>query len=618
LPENLGSSGGKKQKMKKSVKTCLSALLCVCTFMCMSVALGASLDDSAASFPRPLDSYNDAEIENVFSILSNRISQEPFNLVATIIFLCAIVHTFLASKFLAIAHKWEKEHQKKIDRNEVPKYSVHLGAKLFHFFGEVEVIFGLWAIALVMSINVFYSRATWIHYISHDVNFTEALFVVTIMILAASRPILKLAESIMHRIAGMMGGSLAAWWLSILTVGPLLGSLITEPAAMTICTLLLAAKLYDLNPAESFKYATIGLLFVNISVGGTLTHFAAPPVLMVAGPWDWGTLHMLSNFGWKAVLGIAVSNGLYFFIFRDELKKLEAEHRLRSTKDYIQRTFMGRADMMMEFEKAGVFVGAERQIEENVAGTMEEAKAAIKKRLEAEYLPRIIDDGIDPVLAKEAFDQRFEEVNLRDIQELIPGILPPEKRAPFMDPAWDRRDDKVPIWITAIHVVFMGWIIVHAHYPQLFIPVLLFFLGFTVISSPYQNRIDLVSPLLVGFFLGGLVVHGGVQGWWIAPVLGNLTEVPLMFISTVLTAFNDNAAITYLSTLVPGFTDELKYAVMSGAVAGGGLTVIANAPNPAGQSILKKYFAHGVSAGKLLKASITPTIIVWFMFFISR
>ncbi len=339
---------------------------------------------------------------------------------------------------------------------------------------------------------------------------------------------------------------------------------------------------------------------------------------MVAGPWDWGTVHMLSNFGWKSALGIAISTGLYFFIFRGELKKLEAEHRLRSTKDYIQRAFMRRADMLIEFEKTGIFVDEKQHIREDVERAIEQGAAEIKKQLEAKYLPRIIDQGIDPVLAREAFDQRFEEINLRDIQELIPGILPPEKRAPFMDPAWDRRDDEVPVWITAIHVIFMGWIIVHAHYPQLFIPVLLFFLGFMVVSSPYQNRIDLVSPLLVGFFLGGLVVHGGVQGWWIAPVLGSLTEVPLMFISTVLTSFNDNAAITYLSTLVPGFTDELKYAVMSGAVAGGGLTVIANAPNPAGQSILKKYFAHGVSAGKLLKASITPTIIVWLIFLIFR
>lgn len=97
---------------------------------------------------------------------------------------------------------------------------------------------------------------------------------------------------------------------------------------------------------------------------------------------------------------------------------------------------------------------------------------------------------------------------------------------------------------------------------------------------------------------------------------GNLTDIPLMAVATVLTAFNDNAAITYLSTLVPSFTDNLKYAVVAGAVAGGGLTVIANAPNPAGQSILKKYFENGVSPIGLLKGALAPTIIVWLCYLI--
>jgi Na+/H+ antiporter NhaD/arsenite permease-like protein len=99
-------------------------------------------------------------------------------------------------------------------------------------------------------------------------------------------------------------------------------------------------------------------------------------------------------------------------------------------------------------------------------------------------------------------------------------------------------------------------------------------------------------------------------------VLGNLKEIPLMLAATILTAFNDNAAITYLSTLVPGFTNSLKYAIVAGAVTGGGLTVIANAPNPAGQSLLKKYFDNGVSPPGLLKAALLPTIITWLCFLI--
>jgi Na+/H+ antiporter NhaD/arsenite permease-like protein len=85
--------------------------------------------------------------------------------------------------------------------------------------------------------------------------------------------------------------------------------------------------------------------------------------------------------------------------------------------------------------------------------------------------------------------------------------------------------------------------------------------------------------------------------------------------ATVLTAFNDNAAITYLASLVPGFTDQAKLAVVAGAVAGGGLTVIANAPNPAGQSILQSYFGtNGVDALKLFLGALFPTVVCVILF----
>ena len=237
--------------------------------------------------------------------------------------------------------------------------------------------------------------------------------------------------------------------------------------------------------------------------------------------------------------------------------------------------------------------------------------SVLKTQLEKDYLPGLLKKGADPVLTKEAFDKRFKEIELQKMRRHIPGLLPEDQRPPFVDPEWDNRDDPVPAWLIAVHVLFMGWTIFNAHYPALFIPGLLFFLGFAQVTAPFQNHIDLKPPLLVGFFLGGLVVHGGVQGWWIEPVLGKLSEIPLMLGATILTAFNDNAAITFLSTLVPGFTDSLKYAVVAGAVAGGGLTVIANAPNPAGQSLLKKHFDNAVSPVGLLKGALVPTIIVW-------
>ncbi|OQY03313.1 MAG: hypothetical protein B6I22_11890 [Desulfobacteraceae bacterium 4572_123] len=414
------------------------------------------------------------------------------------------------------------------------------------------------------------------NYISYRVNYTEPLFVVVIMALAATRPILRLSEAIIRMIAKLLGGSLTAQWLTVLTIGPLLGSFITEPAAMTISALVLAKIFYELEPSQKFKYVTLGLLFVNISVGGTLTHFAAPPVLMVATPWKWTTAHMLTHFGWKAELGILISNAMYFLMFRKELARLEEKSMLVRLKDEIQEKYFKRMDMDARFQEFVTAVDGEQgtfvAIDEQIQKMAEEAR----QRLEKRYIPQLIEKGIDEGLVQQAFGQRFEEIKLRAMRRGLPTLLPDEQRGQFNDPDWDQRDDPVPMWITIVHVFFMAWTILNAHHPQLFIPGMLIFLAFSQVTRPFQNRVDLKPALMVGFFLGGLVIHGGVQGWWIAPILGNLSEVPLMLGTTILTAFNDNAAITFLSTLVPNFTDSLKYTVVAGAVAGGGLTIIAN------------------------------------------
>ena len=611
--------------MKRYGSTGSIIFLCLLGIMLIGGAAAIAADKPAAdadAFPRSLDSYHDSDLKSITAILTNRIKQEPFNLIATLIFFCAIVHTFLTSKFTAVSHKWEQEHEEKIKKGLADRHSVHHGAELFHFLGEVEAVFGIWVIALVGAIFAFYDWKTVVNYISYRVNFTEAMFVVVIMTLASTRPILKLTERIMWKIADLLGGTLTAWWFTILTAGPLLGSLITEPAAMTISALLLGHKLYDLEPSEKFKYATIGLLFVNISVGGTLTHFAAPPVLMVAGPWNWGMAHMIVTFGWKALLGIIISNGVYYVIFRGELARLQSSYIQRSITEEIRFKYLNRRELDAEFAKIASAVdeeiGFRRIFEQQIEKATPQIKQRLADRLIEKYLSTFAKEGVDQNLVKDAFDKRFEEVKLSRMREFLPGLLPEHERPQFHDPQWDERDDPVPAWVTLVHVAFMAWTIVNAHHPELFIPGLLFFLGFSQVTSPYQNRIDLKPALLVGFFLGGLVIHGGVQGWWIAPVLGHLTDIPLMLVATVLTAFNDNAAITYLSTLVPGFTEGLKYAVVAGAVTGGGLTVIANAPNPAGQSILKKYFANGISPAGLLKAAILPTVIVWLCYLIFR
>jgi hypothetical protein len=151
--------------------------------------------------------------------------------------------------------------------------------------------------------------------------------------------------------------------------------------------------------------------------------------------------------------------------------------------------------------------------------------------------------------------------------------------------------------------------VVNAHYPALFLGGFMFFLAFAKATAMYQSRQELRTPLLVGFFLAGLVIHGGLQGWWMGPVLRSLSSDALFWGATLLTAFNDNALITYLATLVPNLGEPFKAAVVAGAVTGGGLTVIANAPNPAGQAILSRFFDDSVSPLKLAAGALIPTLV---------
>lgn len=485
---------------------------------CLACGLQAAAAASgAAVLPVPLDAYADPVGGGIVDVLKARLTAEPFNLAASLIFLLAVIHTFLTAKFRHWAHEVEIAHHEKLklrrehmtdsDEDGWPD-EVSFKGQILHFLGEVEAVFGMWVLALAGAITWFKGWDAMIHYIGNHVNYTEPMFVVIIMAMASTRPVLSFAERCMRAVAALGNGSAGAWWLAILILAPVLGSFITEPAAMTIGALLLARQFYELKPSPKFAYATLGLLFVSISVGGTLTHFAAPPVLMVAAPWGWNMPFMFLHFGWKAVLGIVVSTLLVYAYFRKELAALE-QVRLAAA--------------------AGQVVKADRP---------------------------------------------------------------------------------VPLWITVVQLLFMAATVYFAHYPALFIGGFLFFLAFAQATAHHQSKLDLKPAMLVGFFLAGLVIHGGLQGWWIAPVLKSLGEFELFLGATVLTAFNDNAAITYLATLVPGFTDELKYAVVAGAVTGGGLTVIANAPNPAGQSILNRFFPEGIAPGGLFLGAILPTVIM--------
>lgn len=482
-------------------------------------ANGTTSTSDLRPFPIPLSDYQDDAIDSVVGKLKHRIQVEPFNLVATLLFLGAVIHTFLTHKFRHHAHVLEERHQARIERlgrtasaKEFleAKDDVSIGARVFHFLGEVEAVFGIWVIPLSILMVSQIGMAEATHYINNVVHFNEPLFVVVVMAISSTRPILRLAENCMKSVASLGGGGPVAWWFSILTLGPLLGSFITEPAAMTISAMLLAKQFYLRKPSLRLAYATIGLLFVNISVGGTLTHFAAPPVLMVAEKWGWDTSFMFQHFGWHSMLGIGLANVLYYLLFKTEFAKLQAPAN-------------------------------------------------------------------------------------------------PSSSGPIH---WNERNEAVPVWVTVSHLLFMAWSVLNVHHPVLLVGGFLFFLAFFEVTEDYQGAFSLRSPMLVGFFLAGLVIHGGLQAWWIAPVLGSLSELPMMIGATVLTAFNDNAAITYLATLVPNLSDGLKHAVVAGAVTGGGLTVIANAPNPAGQAILSRFFPDGVSPLGLCLGALPPTVVV--------
>jgi hypothetical protein len=410
-------------------------------------------------------------------------------IVATAIFALAILHTFSTKFFERLAHS----------------RPAHSG--VWHLLAEVEIVFGFWA--LVMAVVMFSLQGTDATktYINGR-NFTEPMFVFVIMVVAGTRPVLHTAKQIVQVFARLLPlrESVAIYFV-ILTLVPLLGSFITEPAAMTLAAILLAGRFYSSNISERLKYATLGVLFVNVSIGGTLTAYAAPPVLMVAATWSWDTAFMLTQFGWKAAIAVFINSAAVTVLFRRELAALAST---------------------------------------------------------------------------------------------------PEAR----DEAATAAGSAMPSWIVILHLAILAGIVVFAHYPPLFIGLFLLFMGVASAYPQYQDRLILREGLLVAFFLAGLVVLGGMQQWWLQPLLSSMSADAVFWGATALTAITDNAALTYLGSLVDGLSDEFKYALVAGAVTGGGLTVIANAPNPAGMSILRKYFAdESVSAGGLFAAALLPTLV---------
>ena len=416
------------------------------------------------------------------------------DIIAAIIFALALIHTFAAKTFERLA-------------NHYPKH-----AGLLHFFGEVEVVFGLWAFVLIIAMAFVVGGNDAVKY-AESRHYAEPLFVFVVMVVAASRPVLESIEALVLLIARIapVQSAVAQVWLGLALV-PLIGSLITEPAAMTLAALMLLPQIFHQGMPEKLKYLALGVLFVNISIGGTLTSFAAPPVLMVAATWQWDSTFMITHFGWKAAIAVIVNATFMTILLRKHI---------------------------------------------HIAG-----KGA--------------DEGVAET-----------------------GQL------------------KAPLLVKIIHLSFLAATVAFAHHPVIFLGLFLLFLGFTQAYPQFQSALVLKQGLLVGFFLAGLVVLGGMQQWWLQPIVATLQPIALFFAAIGLTAITDNAALTYLGSTIEGMSDAAKYMLVAGAVAGGGLTVIANAPNPAGVALLKSGFKdESIGMAGLLLGAAIPTIVAAAVFLV--
>ena len=413
----------------------------------------------------------------------------PTEILAASLFVLALVHTFAAKQLERFSHRFPR----------------HAG--LFHLLGEVEVVFGFWAMVLVLTMAIVSGGKQALDY-AESRDYTEPMFVFAVMVIAGSRPVLQTVAWTVGSVAKLLPVhvALASAWLGLAAV-PLAGSLVTEPAAMTMAALMLAPRVFRKELPEPAKYVALGVLFVNVSIGGMLTSYAAPPVLMVATTWQWDSAYMVSHFGWKAAVAVMLNATFATLILRKHLTK-------------------GVPDDRSAHAAAGV-----------------------------------------------------------------------------------------PAAVATIHLVLLAGVVLLAHHPVAFLAIFLLFLGFVQAYEKHQDALLIKEALLVAFFLAGLVVLGGMQRWWLQPIVSALEPLTLFFGALGLTAVTDNAALTYLGSQISGMSEYAKYMLVAGAVAGGGLTVIANAPNPAGLALLKRGFAdESVGAGGLLLGALVPTGIACALF----
>ncbi|MCC6069230.1 putative Na+/H+ antiporter [Ferrovum sp. PN-J185] len=398
------------------------------------------------------------------------------------VFVLALIHTFLASYIKTLDSRF-------------PNYK-----RFIHLITEIELIFPLWSLVLCLLMLLFEGQNKLIHYL-HSLDFTEPLFVIAIMTIAGTKPILTFVENIIIFFVQkhIVKPAISIYFLT-LTLLPLLGSFITEPAAMTISAIILKETLFPRIQSEKLRYMMLSVLFVNVSIGGALTPFAAPPILMVANTWHWDMSFMLSTFAIKILTIVVMNTLLGFLLFKKEFYTMD-------------------------------------------------------NTLTLSY-------------------------------------------------------KKVSLGVVVTHIIFMILVILTSHDLTLFVGILIVFIVFTHIYAIHQERLMLREASFVGLFLTGLILIGSQQTWWLSTALTSLTTIQVYLGATLLTAITDNAALTYLGSLLANPSDEFKLSLVKGAIAGGGLTLIANAPNPIGATILKRFFnQEKIKPFLLLKYALLPTII---------
>lgn len=417
-------------------------------------------------------------------------------ILGTIFFGLAVIHTFMVGRILHWSHKFPKDS---------------LWNNVLHLLGEIEAVFAIWAALFML---VFVGMEGWGAAITYQtsLNFVEPFFIFAIMVICSTRPILTAARQGILFLSQMVQKvfrtpPVLTDLFIVLCIGPLSGSFITEPAAMTVTAFMLNSMLQ--KESNKLIYALIAVLFVNVSIGGALTPFAAPPILMVASKWNWDFTFVLTHFGWKSAIAVFINTLGLLLIFRRELSA--------------------------------------------------------------------------------------SCITLKEVETRLSG-----------------SQAEIPWPVTFVHLIFLAGVVVTGHYQNAFLGIFLLFLGVASVTQRYQDSLRLKESLLVSMFLGGIIQFGAFQKWWLAPMLGSMGDLLLFKGAVALTAITDNAALTYLGSQVEGLSEASRYALVAGAVAGGGLTIIANAPNAAGYSILSHKFPGGIKPLNLLFAALAPTAVAIF------